>query len=174
MTPTRLLNQGIKPALAELQTTFGIADSLEARRFLIAIALQESNIAHRRQVTSSGKEDGPAASYWQFEKGGGCRGVLTHAAVAKTMKLVLSANDIGESPQELWEAMRFNDVVAATAARLLIYTLPNKLPTTMQDGWNQYLKAWRPGKPHPDKWASCWTTADAIARSDFIVLGVNQ
>ncbi len=174
MTPTRLLNEGIKPALAELQASFGVRDTFEARRFLLAIALQESGIDRRRQVTNSGKEDGPASSYWQFEKGGGCVGVLTHAAVVKTMKTMCINYDIDPTPQGLWEAMRYNDVIAATAARLLIYTLPDKLPTAMQDGWNQYIKAWRPGKPHPQKWANCWTTADAIARADFVSLGLNN
>lgn len=167
MTPARLLSEGIKPALAELQAAFGIKDSFAARRFLLAIALQESAIDRRRQVTSSGLEDGPAASYWQFEKGGGCAGVLSHSAVAKTMKTMCINYDIDPTVQGLWEGMRFNDVIAATAARLLVYTLPDKLPTSAQDGWLQYQKAWRPGKPKPEKWPNCWTTADAIVRADL-------
>ena len=85
MTPDRLLKTAILPALAELAAA-GIRDSLEARRHVLAISLQESGLAHRRQVTNSGAEDGPAASWWQFERGGGCRGVLTHPAVAPRMR----------------------------------------------------------------------------------------
>lgn len=158
-----LLNQAIIPAFKSLEA-FGIKDTFEARRMVLAIALQESDVRYRRQVNNNGEAVGPAASYWQFEKGGGCVGVLNHGAVSKAMRETLLSNDIGATPSELWEAMRYHDIVAATAARLLLYTLPNKLPTTAQEGWDQYLKAWRPGKPHPQKWPNCWTTADAACR----------
>lgn len=164
MDTKRLLAQAIIPALKGLED-HGIRDSFEARRFLLAIALQESGAKYRRQINNAGEPVGPAASYWQFEQGGGCVGVLTHASVEKRMKAVLAANDIGDTSKELWEAMRYHDIVAATAARLLVYTLPNSLPTNANDGWAQYLKAWRPGKPHPNKWPNCWTTADAVCRA---------
>jgi len=45
-------------------------------------------------------------------------------------------------------------------ARLLLWTLPSALPTTADEGWTQYLDAWRPGKPHPATWAGHWATAD--------------
>jgi hypothetical protein len=70
--------------------------------------------------------------------------------------------NIQPTPQALWEAMRYNDVVAAAAARLLFYILPDKLPLAAEDGWNQYLAAWRPGKPHKGTWAGHWATASAI------------
>lgn len=162
MTPNRLLASAIIPALAELADQ-GVADTFEARRFLLAIALQESGLAHRRQVSAGGAEEGPASSFWQFEKGGGCRGVLTHTAVAPMMRRVCDDYNIESNSQALWEAIRYNDVVAATAARLLIYTLPKSLPKSPQQGWEQYLSAWRPGKPHPQTWAGHWATAEATA-----------
>lgn len=165
MTPLRLLITAIAPALRELATG-GIPDNREARRFLLAIALQESALAHRRQVTASGAEAGPAASFWQFEQGGGCRGVLQHHSSKKHMKWVCEEYNVEQTPQGLWEAMRYNDVVAACAARLLIYTLPDKLPTTPEEGWRQYLSAWRPGKPHPSKWAACWDLADRVTKGE--------
>lgn len=158
MSPLRLLNLAIIPALAEL-TRCGIPDTVNARRFLLAIALQESRLAHRRQVVTGGLENGPAASFWQFEAGGGCKGVLTHYLVAPTMRQLCVDFNVATTPGGLWEAMRYNDIVAAIAARLLVYTLPSKLPTTAADGWTQYLAAWRPGKPHPEKWQSCWDLA---------------
>jgi len=158
MTPERLINTGIVPALAELKL-HGIEDTLPARRFLLAIALQESALKHRRQVLDDGEENGPAASFWQFESGGGCLGVLSHHSTAKRMTRVCMDYNITPAPRALWEAMRYNDVVAAIAARLLIFTLPSKLPETEQEGWEQYLRAWRPGKPHPATWAANWYTA---------------
>jgi len=158
VSPLRLLNLAILPALAELAKC-GIADTLDARRFVLAIALQESGLAHRRQVLAGGVENGPAASFWQFEPGGGCKGVLTHYLTASTMRGVCVDFNVDPTQQALWEAMRYHDIVAATAARLLIYTLPSKLPTSADEGWAQYIAAWRPGKPHLGTWANAWDLA---------------
>lgn len=158
MSPLRLLNLAIIPALTELARC-GIPDTLDARRFLLAIALQESGLAHRRQVIHGGVENGPALSFWQFEQGGGCKGVLTHFRVAPTMRQLCVDFNVRPTPEGLWEAMRYHDIVAAIAARLLLYTLPSKLATTADDGWKQYLSAWRPGKPHQSTWASNWALA---------------
>lgn len=158
MTPQRLLKTGIAPALAELEAQ-GVRDTVDARRFLLAIAMQETSLAHRRQVVSGGAENGPASSFWQFEQGGGCKGILSHRSTAERIRKVCSDFNVTPTPLGLWEAMRYNDVVAAAAARLLIYTLPSGLPTNADDGWKQYLAAWRPGRPHPDKWHSFWDAA---------------
>lgn len=158
MTPLRLLHTAIVPALQELQQC-GIPDTVDARRFLLAIALQESALAHRRQVITGAGETGPAASFWQFEQGGGCKGVLTHFLVAQCMRRMCIEFNVTPTAQGLWESMRYQDVIAAIAARLLVYTLPSKLPATPEDGWAQYLDAWRPGKPHPQTWAKAWATA---------------
>lgn len=158
MNPIRLLKLAIVPALAEL-ASYGIPDTLEARRFVLAIALQESGLAHRRQVGADGAETGPAASFWQFETGGGCKGVLSHPSTAKPMQRLCTDFDVAPTPQGLWEAMRYHDTIAAAAARLLIFTLPAKLPTTAAEGWAQYVAAWRPGKPRPQSWAGAWDLA---------------
>lgn len=158
MTPQRLLNTGISPAMAELES-IGVRDSVEARRFLLAIALQESRLDHRRQVVAGGSETGPAASFWQFEQGGGCKCVLTHPASSERMRKVCADYNVLPTPSGLWEAMRYNDIVAAAAARLLIFTLPKRLPKTAEEGWQQYIDAWRPGRPHPSKWQANWGAA---------------
>ncbi len=158
MSPLRLLSTAIAPATAEL-TRYGIPDTTDARRFLLAIALQESALAHRRQIVAGGAENGPASSFYQFEQGGGCKGVLTHHRAAPIMRAVCTDFNVQPTPAGLWEAMRYHDIVATIAARLLIFTLPSKLPTTAEAGWAQYLAAWRPGKPHPAKWADNWNLA---------------
>lgn len=158
MTPLRLLNTAIIPALTEL-AAFGVSDSPDVRRFMLAIALQESKLKHRRQVSASGEETGAAAGYFQFEKNGGCRGALTHRVIAPHMRAVCEAYNVEPTALAMWEAIRYQDVVAAAAARLLIYTLPHKMPTTAADGWAQYIEAWRPGKPHLSSWAAHWATA---------------
>lgn len=158
MKPPRLLNLAIVPALAELSRC-GIPDTTDARRIVLAIAIQESGLTHRRQLAAGGAEAGPAASFWQFESGGGCKGVLNHYLVAPTMRNLCAEFNVDPTPQGLWEAMRYHDIIAAIAARLLIYTLPSKLPTTAAEGWAQYTAAWRPGKPHAESWASNWDLA---------------
>ncbi|MGG7604623.1 hypothetical protein [Massilia sp. BKSP1R2A-1] len=165
MTPAFLLRTAIIPAMGELALC-GIPDTPNARRFVLAIALQESGLRHRRQIVAGGAENGQASSFWQFEAGGGCRGVLEHYLTASCMRGLCKDFNVVVTPQGLWEAMRYQDVLAAIAARLLIYTLPQKLPTTAEEGWAQYVAAWRPGKPHPSTWANAWATAtEAIKES---------
>lgn len=139
----------------------GIRDTPEARRFLVAIALQESALRHRRQVVA-GREVGPAVSFWQFEMGGGCAGVLRHRSTEVRMRTICTDYNVEPTPEGLWLAMRYQDVVAAAAARLLIYTLPRSLPQSAGEGWAQYIDAWRPGKPHHSKWAGNWAAAHAL------------
>lgn len=158
MTPERLYRTAIIPALAEL-SVMGIPATPYSARIVLAIALQESNLAHRRQLTSDGKEAGPASSFWQFEVGGGCKGVLKHEKAGPIMTKLCDAYNVKADPLALWEAMQYNDVIAAIAARVLVFTLPDKLPATADEGWKQYTDAWRPGKPHPDRWQNCWDVA---------------
>jgi hypothetical protein len=159
MTPQELLDAAIIPAL-----TFLKLDSLAARHEMLAIALQESGIEHRRQVIADGREAGPAVSFWQFEQGGGCKGVLSHPATAQRMRLACMERGVLATPATLWEAMKSDDVLGACAARLLLYTLPGQLPKASVDGWAQYVAAWRPGKPKPDTWAAHWQTAGEVVR----------
>lgn len=165
MTPLRLLRTAIIPALAELALC-GIPDTPDARRFVLTIALQESGLRRRRQVVAGGTETGPASSFWQFEAGGGCKGLLEHYMTKECMRGLCNDFNVTPTPQGLWEAMRYHDVIAAIAARLLIYTLPSKLPTTAAEGWKQYTEAWRPGKPHPHTWASAWATATETVKEE--------
>ena len=165
MTPELLLSTGIVPALTYLRG-HGIPDVLAARRFMLAIAMQESGLRHRRQVGQDGTESGPAASFAQFEKNGGCKGVLTHRGVKDIMLKACADFNLTPTPEGLWEAMRYNDVVAGIAWRLLIYTLPKSLPQNPEEGWGQYLSAWRPGKPHPEKWPTIWSAAELIVKAN--------
>lgn len=161
MTPSMLIQTGIDPALAVLEP-LGIRDTREARRTMVAIALQESLIKHRRQVLADGRAMGPAKGYWQFERAGGCVGVLTHRASAERMRIVCEQFDVAPNAAALWDAIQYQDVVAAAAARLLLWTLPAPLPEKASDGWAQYIEAWRPGKPHRHTWNAFWAQADRL------------
>lgn len=154
MKPALLLQNAIVPALKLLPSSM---DSPQAVAMLIAIAAQESRIEHRAQI------GGPARGYWQFELGGGVRGVLTHPSSKPHIQSALAALDYdADSPAiTCYGIIQHNDILAAAFARLLLWTLPDPLPDHGEptEGWDQYIAAWRPGKPHRSTWAAHFATA---------------
>lgn len=127
---------------------------------LMAIAMQESRFDERRQI------GGPARSFWQFEFGG-IKGVLNHKASAPLIRSVLTQLDYDYAPDSSYNAIEHNDVLAFAYARCLLWTLPNPLPKRdeVEEGWTQYVEAWRPGKPRPQTWdafyAKAWQLTEA-------------
>ena len=135
-------------------------DSKEARVMLYAIGLQESRFTHRAQVIDGGGK-GPARGYWQFERGGGVTGVLRHPASRFWANSVCNARNIPAQPLNVWLALETDDVLAAALARLLLFTDPARLPAVGEQATSlrYYLRVWRPGKPHPETWPSCYQAA---------------
>lgn len=156
MTPESLIHTAIEPALALLPQM----DRRAAKIMLAAIALQESGIKHRRQV------GGPARGYWQFEQGGGVRGVLNHPASSPHIRRVLKELDYSSesSPADCYAAIEHNDILAAAFARLLLWTDPAPLPDDADGAWNLYLRTWRPGKPHPGTWPAHYARALEVTK----------
>lgn len=127
-------------------------DSPFARINQAAIGYQESDgYLTRRQYGN-----GPARGYWQFEEGGGVRGVMEHKSTAELARSVCHARGVPFVRRTVWEALETDDVLAAAFCRLLMWTDSGKLPTNEADGWAMYARTWRPGKPHPDKWPASW------------------
>lgn len=148
----RLLHRAvIEPTLEWLLPDM---DSPEARRMLLAIAGQESGFRYRRQIK------GPARGWWQFELSG-VVGIRTHTATRDACEHVLKelGYDPGMPSGEVFVRLEDNDLLACCFARLNLRWLPWPLPQDVGQGWEQYIEAWRPGKPHPDRWAGCWDTA---------------
>ena len=143
-------------------------DSREARVMLVAIGLQESRFKYRRQLVGNPpKPVGPAAGFWQFEKGsaasrGGVWGVFLHESTNRHVKTLCAARGIPASPSNIWETIQTDDVLAAGIARLLLWTDPQRLPAVGKEAeaWALYLRTWRPGKPHPATWPALY--ADAV------------
>lgn len=127
---------------------------------LYAIGLQESRFLHRRQIVN-GKPTGPAKGFWQFERGGGCRGVVEHPASRYWMHRVCVAREVKFTAQGVWDAIQHDDVLAAAAARLLLFTDPKRLPALGDEkgAWALYMRVWRPGKPHPQTWPGLYAEA---------------
>lgn len=136
--------------------------SARALQLLYAIGWQESRFENRRQI------GGPARGFWQFEMGGGVRGVMSYSSTANLVPQVL---DTLQYPKDLnakgiYTAIEHNDILAACLARLLLWTLPDTLPNIddPNKGWEQYKAAWRPGKPHPKTWLTAWAHATSFRK----------
>lgn len=141
-------------------------DTPEARVMLLAIGLQESRFQHRRQLIKRGGELlplGPATGYWQFERGGGCRGIVDHPASRYWVYRICSTREVAFTATAIWRFLERDDVLAAAAARLLLFTDPRRLPELGDEkgAWNLYLRTWRPGKPHRATWPALY--AEALA-----------
>lgn len=163
MKPGHFLTEVIEPGLQLLAEIGGPAPSDAARRMLLVIALQESGpkLAARYQG-SPAATPGPARGWWQFEQGGGVRGVLDHTASRAWAAQACEACEVVRQPAAVWRALEGHDVLACVFARLLLWTDPNPLPTREQAAWAYYLRNWRPGKPHASVWPRNWKTAEEL------------
>lgn len=137
-------------------------DSPKARMMLLAIGFQESRFEHRRQI------GGPARGFWQFEQGGGVKGVLTHKASIYDAVKVCHQRGVGGSTKEVYERLEHDDILACCFARLLLLTDPKPLPVIGDtDGsWEYYLRNWRPGKPHRHTWEGLYGKAFALMEAE--------
>ena len=149
-----IIRTAINPALSLLPPKM---DTPAARVLVVSNGLQESRFLHRRQI------GGPALGFWQFERGGGVRGVLTHPASREHAYGICSARGVEPVAVAVYAALEFDDVLAAAFARLLMWTDGWRLPAVgdVQGGWNLYMRTWRPGKPHPQTWPALYAQAMA-------------
>lgn len=148
-----ILREAITPALALLPPKM---DTKEARVMLLAIGLQESEFMTRVQ-----KGNGPARSYWQFERGGGVLGVLNFPATKFIAAEICEKRGVAANSFDVWTAMEHDDILGAAFARLFLYTDPLSLPgvNDAPAGWALYSRVWRPGKPRPETWPANYATA---------------
>lgn len=148
-----VLHGAVFPALEALPPRFYTPAALQ---LVLAIGLQESKLKDRWQVLSGGRK-GPARSLWQFEVGG-IRGVLRHPSTAALAADACRRHGVDATPEAVWAAIETNDVLAATFARLLLWTDPRPLPAPndTEGGWAYYERNWRPGQPHPATWPMHW------------------
>lgn len=161
MTPELFLTYPLREALSLLPAKM---DSLESRAMVIAICLQESKLVIRHQV------EGPAKGYAQFEQGGGVTGVFTHPATAGLTKIVCAALDVTPTISGIYMAVEQNDTLCAALARLLLWTLPTALvgADKPEAAWQQYVAAWRPGKPHRETWDANFAHAWAVVNAGVL------
>ena len=153
MTLSEIRRSAIEPALWLLPAKMC---SPQAEVMLLAITQQEDPEQRRRQWPT-----GPARGLWQFERAGGVRGVLRHELTDKAAVAVCTARGIKPDEHLVHAALEHDDVLAAAFARLLLWTDPFRLPAESDaaGAWDLYLRTWRPGKPHPSRWAARYAAA---------------
>lgn len=152
MTLSEVITKILNPGLAMLPINM---DSVKARVMLLAIGLQESRFEHRWQVLSHPGRKGPARGFWQFEKGGGVKGVMRHEKTTAHAHRACAELNVPWDETAIWLALETNDLLACVFARLLLFSDPRVLPDVDDaDGaWELYAqRTWRPGKPHPESW----------------------
>lgn len=154
MTPHLYNDIVITPALKLFESKF---DTPEARAMLIAIALQESRLQHRKQI------QGPARGFHQFETGG-VSAVLTHKGVGPLAIEVCKTLVYTPLVSLVHVAFEHNDLLDCAFSRLLLYADPRLLPKYGQHdlAWAVYLFGWRPGKPHRQTWDDFYDEAWSV------------
>jgi hypothetical protein len=154
MTLSQIIETVIDPSLALLPAAM---NTPQARVMLLAIGLQESRFIHRRQI------GGPARGFWQFEQGGGVRGVLAHPSSRDYAISVCDEREVAATARDVYNMLEHDDVLAAAFARLLLWTDPARLPRIgdADAALALYLRTWRPGKPHPASWPGLYAQAVA-------------
>ena len=147
-----IIHTAIEPAFAILPAQM---DSDRARVMLLAIGLQESRFKYRAQKTNNPYVKGPARGFWQFERGGGVVGVMSHRQSKDLAQRVAELRNVPFDSILIHARLEFDDVLAAAFARLLLWTDRAPLPglsASHDEAWNCYIRNWRPGKPHRDTW----------------------
>jgi hypothetical protein len=143
---TQFVTDILNPGLAYLPISM---DSPKARVQLLSMSLQEDPRQLRRQMGN-----GPARGLWQFERGGGVKGVMNHHSTTGHAHRLCAERGVAWDAAAIWAKLETDDLLACGFARLLLYSDPKPLPSidNADAGWDLYLRTWRPGKPHPDKW----------------------
>jgi hypothetical protein len=141
----------LDPGLAQLPMAM---DTPKARVMLLAIGQQESKFQYRAQVLNGGGK-GPARGYFQFEKGGGVKGVMNHPTTCAHAHRLCLSRGVAWDAGQVWLRLETDDLLACGFARLLLYSDPKPLPELddVEGAWKLYAeRTWRPGKPHPETW----------------------
>jgi hypothetical protein len=162
MTPDEFEEKIMTPGIAFMKLHAPtVAWQRNAHVLVLAIAGQESDWTARVQ---SG--NGPAHSFWQFERGGGVRGVINHPTTGPIMRTLCTAAGVAFEENAVWTFMKQpeGDNLSLCMARLLLLADPAAIPPPSdEDGtWDYYERNWRPGLPHKAGWAARIEAADRV------------
>ena len=87
---------------------------------------------------------------------------MRHNATRRHAEQAVKVLSFDWDERELYEALEFNDALAGVFARLNLWWLPQPLPSDEDTAWDQYIDAWRPGKPHRGTWADAWAAGESV------------
>jgi hypothetical protein len=128
-------------------------DSTAARAMLLAIGMQESRFAYRRQMAVGPRSVLAGRDHRRL------RGILTTRRLASS-RGALKRMAYGEPDASDFQALEDNDILACIGARLLLWTHPKALPEgDSNEAWRHYIDCWRPGKPHRETWDAFYLDA---------------
>lgn len=141
ITPRKALQLIIPPAMDLLPARMR-SDRSDVQ--LLAISMQESGLADRRQGTEL--RPGPARGLLQFEVNG-VRGVMNHRASGALLRQVCLARNVLFDARSIHLQLELDDVLAFALARLLLWTDPRPLPPigALDAAFDCYARNWRPG-----------------------------
>lgn len=140
-------------------------NSIDASVLLYCTNLQENPKRLPQQV------GGPAVGDYQFERGGGVKGVVTHDSVKDLTRAVCNARKVAFDAGSIYQALKTDTILAAALARLLYYTDPKQLPYAGDElaAWQLYLRTWRPGAyaRQPEELRAKWKANYAAAMKAY-------
>lgn len=142
-----------------------------AQAMLLAIGLQESKFEARRQLVAGEKRwwksQGPAVGYWQNERIG-IQGIMEHRRAGPLLEQVCGELGYPFDLDVLYDAVKYDNILAVVIARLMLWVHPDPLPdeSDVAAAWHYYIRTWRPGKPHADRWAENYSRAWAIVHAE--------
>lgn len=90
---------------------------------------------------------GPARGLWQFERGGGVKGVMNHKSTSDLARKACHTFGVAFVPEVVHLELEKNPRLAAVFARLLLWTDPSVVPRAggHDSAFSMYLRVWRPG-----------------------------
>jgi hypothetical protein len=166
MTADEFERSVMQPGIAFMQQHApGVRWQRNAHVLALAIAGQESDWTARVQAGN-----GPAHSFWQFERGGGVRALIHHPRTGPILKSLCGAAAVAFEERAIWDIMARpeGDNLAVCMARLLLFTDPAAIPPP-SDGnatWDYYERNWRPGAPRPQAWPNRLAAADQAVAAE--------
>jgi hypothetical protein len=138
--PKTVLSDALLPALGYLPAKMNRPNALAQ---VLTTGYQESD-GYRTRVQYNG---GPARGFWQNEKGGGVKGVMTHPASRDFAVMLCNIREVPPTIDAVYTALAYDDVLAAGLARLLYWTdsAPLAVLGDADGAFATYVNVWRPG-----------------------------